>query len=41
MIMQDAELLSVVVPCFNEAQVINHTHKRLSSVLKGGGATRY
>jgi dolichol-phosphate mannosyltransferase len=28
-------LLSVVVPCFNEQEVLRETHRRLSAVLKG------
>jgi dolichol-phosphate mannosyltransferase len=27
-------LLSVIVPCFNEAEVIEHTHQRLSAALQ-------
>lgn len=30
----DAFLLSVIVPCYNEEEVIMHTHERLASVLE-------
>src|SRR5215207_9530502 len=31
-------LLSVVVPCFNEQEVIRETHRRLTAALRGLGA---
>lgn len=36
---REPPLISVVVPCYNEDAVIAETHKRLSRVLEGAGAT--
>lgn len=33
--MQPSPTLSVIVPCFNEEDVIAHTHQRLSATLRG------
>ena len=32
--MSSAPTLSVIVPCFNEEEVIQHTHARLAAALK-------
>lgn len=36
---QDRPELSVIVPCYNEEEVIVHTHERLTAVLSGTGMT--
>lgn len=35
MVAEASPTLSVIVPCFNEAEVIEHTHRRLSTALEG------
>lgn len=37
----DLPLVSVVVPCYNEEDVIAETYRRLSAVLGGSGAARF
>lgn len=36
---RDRPQLSIIVPCFNEQEVIKHTHDRLNAVLSGLGMT--